>query len=347
MLSENPRVSFIMPAFNVGELITKSVESILRQTDQNWELIIINDGSTDNTLAEIKKYVNIDARIRLINLENASGGAFFPRKIGIQNARADLIAPIDADDFIEANYLEELNKLMEETGADLVYPTMYFYSGKESSLYTPKDSSLFNRAFTGKECIKLTLFKWQIGANGGLIKKQIYEKAYQTIDPEINYSCADEFLTRHLLLLAEKVSFSPSKYYYRINPDSVTKKKSLKNFDIIENNIRLIEFIEKNFSKNSQEYILMQRQNLHDIFRSLRILNDNKFSKENQNIIFKKLKPAKNKIDYEILERYEKKKYLFLSRLSLSGIQQTFKITGMIKTFFKKSDQSSPEKCQK
>lgn len=94
--NNQPLISVIMPAYNFAHLIAKSVESVLNQTHQNLELIIVDDGSTDNTEAVVKEVINADARVRYIKI--TSSKSFIARNTGFLAARGEYIAAIDADD---------------------------------------------------------------------------------------------------------------------------------------------------------------------------------------------------------------------------------------------------------
>lgn len=101
----SPRISIIMPAFNAEKYIEEAVNSVINQTLNNWELIIINDGSTDGTEIIAGKYVAVDSRIKLISQENKKLGA--ARNTGIVNAKGDWIAFLDADDLWVPDKLEK------------------------------------------------------------------------------------------------------------------------------------------------------------------------------------------------------------------------------------------------
>ncbi|MDE0471745.1 MAG: glycosyltransferase family 2 protein [Ekhidna sp.] len=100
-----PLVSVIMPAYNVSKVIAESIESVLSQSYRNWELIIINDGSSDDTLAVSKHFQGRDNRITLINLKHNVGAAN-ARNTGLLRAKGELIAFLDSDDLWERGMLE-------------------------------------------------------------------------------------------------------------------------------------------------------------------------------------------------------------------------------------------------
>jgi glycosyltransferase involved in cell wall biosynthesis len=100
--------SIIMPAFNAEKTITKSIESTVKQTFDDWELIIINDGSTDSTLKIITSFQQLDSRIKLINLLN-NKGLSNARNEGILNAKGDFITFLDSDDLWHKDKLKIQN----------------------------------------------------------------------------------------------------------------------------------------------------------------------------------------------------------------------------------------------
>lgn len=103
-----PIISIIIPVYNVEHYIYKCLESIRSQTYKNIEIIIINDGSTDNSLSICQKFAQNDYRYILINQKNS--GASHARNVGIELAQGKYICFVDADDWIEENYIEEIAK---------------------------------------------------------------------------------------------------------------------------------------------------------------------------------------------------------------------------------------------
>ena len=105
------KFSLIIPAYNVEKYIKKCLDSVLNQTYTNYEIIIINDGSTDNTSKILESYKS-NKKIKIINQENK--GLSRARNLGVSNAKGDYILFIDSDDFIEKELLEILNKTIKD-----------------------------------------------------------------------------------------------------------------------------------------------------------------------------------------------------------------------------------------
>jgi glycosyltransferase involved in cell wall biosynthesis len=96
-------ISVIVPCYNQGEFLNQCLESVHNQEFKNWECIIINDGSNDNSHEIAIKWTNIDTRFKLINISNS--GPSFARNTGIGMANGKFILPLDADDYLSPNYI--------------------------------------------------------------------------------------------------------------------------------------------------------------------------------------------------------------------------------------------------
>lgn len=114
----NNLVSIITPLYNGERYVSETIESVLAQTYENWEMIIINDGSKDNSENVVKKYCEKDSRITLFSQLN--GGSASARNNGLRRAKGRYIALLDSDDTWEPTFLESQLALMKSEGAELV-----------------------------------------------------------------------------------------------------------------------------------------------------------------------------------------------------------------------------------
>ena len=118
-------VSIIVPVYNSEKFIEDTINTVKQQTYKKWELILVNDCSTDNSKKIIKKYVEEDERIKLINLEKNSGAAI-ARNTGIDNAKGRYIAFLDADDLWNKEKLEKQIKFMKDNDYEFTYTSYEF-----------------------------------------------------------------------------------------------------------------------------------------------------------------------------------------------------------------------------
>lgn len=125
-----PKVSIIVPIFNAEDSLEKCIDSILAQTEENIEIILVDDGSTDNSGIICQEYATMDVRIKLIRQVNS--GVSAARNNGIKNASGEYIGFVDSDDWIEPNMYEALLKRADETNADVVMcdATTVYNNGK-------------------------------------------------------------------------------------------------------------------------------------------------------------------------------------------------------------------------
>lgn len=129
-----PKVSIIVPVYNNEAVIGRCIESILNQTFEDFELIIINDGSKDKSKSIIQKYADKDCRIKFIN--NNNNGVSETRNIGIRNATGIYIQFVDADDFIDKYMLEYEVKILEEKEADMIITGLYLDIENKGNIQT-------------------------------------------------------------------------------------------------------------------------------------------------------------------------------------------------------------------
>ncbi len=116
-----PLVSVVMPVFNVAPYLDASIMSVLNQTYENIELIIVDDASTDNGMNIIKMYEKQDSRIKVISLEfNTLGGAGIPSNIGVDHAKGEYIAYADSDDILDKHAVEKMLTAARTYDVDVV-----------------------------------------------------------------------------------------------------------------------------------------------------------------------------------------------------------------------------------
>ena len=134
MSLSNPKISLIIPVYNVEKYIRKTLESVLAQTFTDYEVIMVNDGSTDGSLAVLKEYADKYENFKLINQNNC--GSSKARNVGINEAAGDYLAFLDSDDFLKPDFLEVLYSSAEENGADIACCNYYLYYEKNPGMQT-------------------------------------------------------------------------------------------------------------------------------------------------------------------------------------------------------------------
>lgn len=170
-MNENIMISVIIPVYNTGSkgYLARCLDSILKNTYKNLEIICINDGSTDNSLEVLNKYKSVDSRIVIINQKNA--GVSAARNAGIERANGNFIAFIDSDDWIDKMYFQELINSAIQEKADMVLCGYVESNGEqrtESKNFKPYKSS----CMLGKDFFGIKAESWMRGFIWGRLYKR-------------------------------------------------------------------------------------------------------------------------------------------------------------------------------
>lgn len=230
------RFSIVMPAYNAERYIREAIESVVRQNFKDWQLVVIDDCSTDSTRSIVEGYISPaseptrESKIQLLSTPQNSGGAFRPRLIGIEAADGEYIVEFDADDILEADYLEILNEAIRREKTDVALGRIVALS---SGLSLIDDSDFRPKVMTGPEALEAYTDGYRISGMGA-VKRVLYFEAMEHYGIPVSGMCSDEILTKMIFARAEAVAVTDARYRYRENDQSVTKKISLKQFDRIE-----------------------------------------------------------------------------------------------------------------
>ena len=143
MNNGTPFLSIVVPAYNVEEYLPQCVDSILRQTFTDFELLLVDDGSKDSTGRLCDEYAGKDRRIRVIHKEN--GGLVSARKAGLSEALGTYVAYVDGDDWIAECMMEKLCGQASDTGADIVISDFVAAGKTEEPLSENMDGGYYDK----------------------------------------------------------------------------------------------------------------------------------------------------------------------------------------------------------
>ena len=231
---EHGLISVVVPIYNVEKYLHKSIESILNQTYRNLEIILVDDGGTDNCPAICDEFAKNDERIKVIHKKN--GGLSDARNAGVEIASGEYIGFIDSDDYIKPDMYEKMLARLKETGADIVVCN-YACVREDGTLIEERNqnASVEDGVFTSKEAVEKLCgnnYEYWVTAWNRLYKAEV-AKAVPFPKGKIH---EDEF-TAHLFYDHAKLvaGISEPLYQYVIRENSImTKKYSVKNLAYVE-----------------------------------------------------------------------------------------------------------------
>jgi glycosyltransferase involved in cell wall biosynthesis len=255
------KVSLITPVYNASSFIDNCIESILNQTYINWELILVDDGSQDDSLKKCRFYSAKDSRIKVFSKTN--GGPSSARNIGIDNANGKYITFIDSDDYLHPTALEKLTFPFLNNDSLGLSCGGYF---ELSPLSPNKPIELHDFNNFEVDLINQDLFYQNIfnGVTGVLWGKMFLLKVINEKNIRLNHEVK---LAEDMLFVFEYVSNidciflvkEPLYYYNRLNENGLTTKYTVSNLKDIEITTSLLKKLDKNRSVNNLDEKLKAR----------------------------------------------------------------------------------------
>lgn len=252
-----------MPTSNSEEFVTKSIESVLHQSYNNIELIIVDDCSSDKTKEIIESYAKQDTRVKVIIFEKNSGGPAMPRNTGIENSKGDYIAFLDSDDIWEENKLYVEMNFLEKNNADIVASLAYLID-EDNNIIGESKQDIF-RNYLSKLKLpphKIILYTNFININTVLMKKSkslTFNQSEKLVAIEdwlywIEYLSA----TIKVFILKEKL------IKYRVRNSSISARTTIKSYKKIFHLYKLLFQIKR---IGYLEYFTLNALNLIKLIR--------------------------------------------------------------------------------
>ncbi|WP_091174306.1 glycosyltransferase family 2 protein [Flavobacterium sinopsychrotolerans] len=287
----NPKVSIIVPCYNQAQYLDEALQSVLEQTYANWECIIVNDGSPDNTKEVANKWVEKDSRFKYAFQEN--GGLSSARNVGLNIAKGDYIQFLDSDDFLDFKKLEssliECNNINSDTCKIIISNFRMFTIDKNVS--SIPFCELRKEYFTFEEMIFGWDYKFNIPIHCGFFDTKLFQNFRFSIELKAkeDWIMWLTFFKNH----AHCVFIDKPLVLYRIHSDSMTKE---------------VEIMEDNYFK---AILSLQKLVPEKVYNDYLIFVLNKKMKEL--VVLKKyIINYQNSNGFKILERFKKIKSIQL-----------------------------------
>ncbi len=209
-------ISIIVPVYNMEMFLGKCVESVLKQTYKNFELLLIDDGSTDNSPALCDYYSQVDSRVRVIHKSN--GGQGTARNIGIEVSEGDFIAFLDSDDYWHELFLEKMSRLLFSEESDIAI-CQFQYIDEEEVLLQKRENTGRIENCSGIEAVQYMLYwtKFGVAPWAKLFKKELW-RDIRYVEDRIYEDLAT---TYRVVEHAKRVTYIDMTYmYYRVRKGS-------------------------------------------------------------------------------------------------------------------------------
>ena len=352
-----PLISVIIPIYNVELYLNECIESVINQTYNNLEIILVDDGSTDNSSCLCEAWAQKDKRIKVIHKENAGLGK--ARNSGLMIATGDYVTFLDSDDFIDNDLYSYVVPILEQTKADcLKFGMTNFCNNKD--LEKKKRSNQIN-LISDSNTIRLIaklifeyypspeLNKYHIDASccWGIFKRSIIQEHNISFPSERELLSEDYVFHFDYLMHTSSLVFCENTYYhYRVNYNSLSKKIDLTRLTraqnlcmYIKNRMKFEGYTRKDFEILDSYYICMLLltynsivKNFRDIRKRKKLLDDLLDNTYTTTVLdrfsFNKLN-YKDKFTLNIIKnrKWNNHKYLFI-------INFLFKVSRKIKTIF-------------
>lgn len=270
MSQEKALISIIIPVYKVEKYLEKCIQSLINQTYENLQIILVDDGSPDNCGKICDEYAKKDHRIEVIHKSN--GGLSDARNKGLEIAKGEYIGFVDSDDYIEADMYEVLYNLLKQYNADVSICNFYTVSqGKIAIKNAENGIKEYNRIEILKEVLldnNIQSYAWN-----KLYKKELFD--------EIKYPVGKKYedigTTFYLLEKCNKVVVTGKPEYYYINrQDSIVNNVTettitdyieliMQRYDYIEENIKELSSYNKDYLKRILKTAEQDIKNLNEV----------------------------------------------------------------------------------
>lgn len=234
---DNLKASIIIPVYQAEKYIRRCLDSVVNQTYKDFEVVIIDDGCTDQSGAICDEYAAKDKRIRVFHQKNK--GVTAARYAGMKNARGEYLFWVDADDYADVHLLEKAMEVVEKEQADIVvWSTITYVHGKETErkIWQEQSLSQWRRDAVLSKCSVLWMF---------CARRSLWDQVNYPMD--MAHAAEDGDIAMQLFMHADKVGVvsNPLYYYQDDTPHSVTHGKSsfwyFDNYQLWRNRLRVCE----------------------------------------------------------------------------------------------------------
>lgn len=271
---DKPKYSILIPVYNVEKYVEECLDSVLNQTYPDFEIIIIDDGSTDSSGEICDKYAQKDVRIKVYHQENQ--GLMMSRKNAVLYASGLYCLFLDADDYYDITLLQEVNHYIDEYSMDLLlFNKKFVYKNKEYEMpLIAEEFAIVKKEALLKEFIGT--YKYNSVVNK-VIKRELILDCLDKIYKPINHT-EDMLQSVNFILLSESIGIlNKSLYYYRMRKSSLVHKMELKDVrEIIEVENDVKGLVVKNLNLTEEDIKAFYNNSTNNFMDCVYRLNNSK-----------------------------------------------------------------------
>lgn len=306
-MQNNILVSVVVPVYNVEKYLSRCIDSISRQSYSNLQIILVDDGSKDNSAVICDEYSKKDTRISVIHKTN--GGLSDARNVGIDNAKGDYICFIDSDDFVRETYVEDLLNAILKYNADIA--VCLFEKGNSDKFNDVVENKQQNEIILNNIGAVDKLYDEVLNVSMVVAWNKLYSKnLFYKIRFPVGKVHEDEFTTPKLLFGANKIVIINKKdYYYFQSPNSIMRSEfNINRFDALlalENRMQFFQSsgLDDLYNKTVYSYFNL-------IFNFIDIINEQNIDKKYKLFLCNK---AKNIMKIIMMNKFFKFKLRFFA----------------------------------
>ncbi|MBD7913312.1 glycosyltransferase family 2 protein [Clostridium cibarium] len=277
----NELISIIIPVYKVEEYLRRCINSVLKQTYKNLEVILVDDGSPDRSGEICDEFAALDNRIKVIHKKN--GGLSDARNAGIDICEGEYIAFIDSDDWVHDKYIENLYKLLKKTNSDISVCNFIKTAKDKVDIYISNEEIYEYTKIEALEQFVDKFYVQMVIACGKLYKRNLFRE----IRFPVGRLHEDEFITYKVIFKAKKIVLTTAQlYYYWQREDSIMGS----GFSLKGRLDALDAFEERGNFFDSIKEMELRDKTFRIVFNIYKTINDkiNLFEKNEEKMDFKK-----------------------------------------------------------
>ena len=248
---KKPKISIIVAVYNLEKYILRCLESLVKQTLRDIEIICIDDGSTDNSLNILNEFAAKDARVKVISQDNK--GVARARNVGLSKACGEYIQFVDGDDWVNLNLCEKVYNIANRNDSDIVMFNVAFYDNVKKNVIPGQFFKMSdwanhvdeNTPHTYKDCV--SIFYGNLSAANKIYKKSFIDKIDCKFPENVRFE--DHLFHLHSVFCAEKINILNEKHYYYRQNRKNSMMTSLTSTEVVYDLFVVIDLIEEMIRK--------------------------------------------------------------------------------------------------